>query len=122
MQAIINISGKQFTVTNGCRVKVPTQSSDIGKEINFEEVLLVDDGEKVTVGTPTVKNATVTATVLEHGRDRKILVYKKKRRKGYQRKNGHRQGYTLLEVNTIQTKAATKKAPAKPKVEETKDK
>lgn len=117
MQAIINISGKQFTVTKGSRVKVPVQSGDVGKKIKIEEVLLVDDGKKVTIGTPTVKNTTVTATVLEHGRDRKILIYKKKRRKGYQRKNGHRQGYTLLEINTIQTKAAAKKAPAKPKAE-----
>ncbi len=122
MQAIVTISGKQYTITKGSRVKVPAQSSDIGKKVSFEDVLLIDDGKKVTVGKPTVKNAKVTATVLEHGRDRKILIYKKKRRKGYQRKNGHRQGYTLLEINTISAKAPAKKAPAAKKAAEGKDK
>ena len=121
MQAIVTISGKQFSVTKGSRIKAPTQIEKVGKKLSFDTVLLVDDGKKISIGNPTVKNVSVTATVLEHGRDRKVLIYKKKRRKGYQRKNGHRQGFTLLEIDNIK-KAATKKAPAKPKTETKKDK
>lgn len=113
MQAIVTINGKQFSVREGSRVKIPSLTSEVGAKVQFPDVLLYDDGKKVSVGNPTVNNVSVDATVLEHGRDRKILIYKKKRRKGYQRKNGHRQGYTLIEVNRITTKAAAKKKPAK---------
>ena len=68
----------------------------------------MDNGKNITVGTPTVAGASVTAEILEHNRDKKLLIYKKKRRKGYQRKNGHRQGYTLLKINKLQM-ASTKK-------------
>ena len=121
MYAIVNISGKQFKATEGARVRVPRQTGDAGAKVTFDNVLLVHDGTSTQIGTPTVSGATVTATVIDHGRERKILVYKKKRRKGYQRKNGHRQWFTEIEIQTIQTSAAQKKAPAKkaePKVEE----
>jgi len=72
----------------------------------------------VDVGTPTLKGVNINATILEHGRERKILIYKKKRRKGYQRKNGHRQGYTLIEITKIKaTTGTTKKAQTKTKKE-----
>ncbi len=116
MQAIVTINGKQFTVTEGSRVKAPSLASEVGTSIQFTDVLLFDDGKKVSVGNPIVKNIVVDATVLEHGRDRKILIYKKKRRKGYQRKNGHRQGYTLLQIDRIAAKAAKKKPAAKKSV------
>ncbi len=121
MYAIVNISGKQFKATEGARVRVPRQTGEAGTKVTFDNVLLVHDGTSTQIGTPTVSGATVTATVIDHGREKKILVYKKKKRKGYQRKNGHRQWFTEIEIQTIQTSAAQKKAPAKkaePKVEE----
>ena len=121
MYAIVNISGKQFKATEGARVRVPRQTGEAGTKVTFDNVLLVHDGTSTQIGTPTVSGATVTATVIDHGRERKILVYKKKRRKGYQRNNGHRQWFTEVEIQTIQASAAQEKVPAKkaePKVDE----
>jgi large subunit ribosomal protein L21 len=120
MYAIVNISGKQFKATEGARVRVPRQTGDAGAKVTFDNVLLVHDGSSTQIGTPTVKGATVTATVVDHGREKKILIYKKKRRKGYQRKNGHRQWFTEVEIQKIQATAIKTKKPAKkavPKVE-----
>lgn len=115
MYAIVNIAGKQYKVTKGDRLKVARLSSKVGDKIDFTDVLLTDDGKNVKIGSPAVKGAKVTAEVLEHGRHRKILVYKKKRRKGYQRKNGHRQDYSAVKVNEIQLTSSTteKKATTK---------
>lgn len=121
MYAIINISGKQFKATEGARVRVPRQTGDAGAKLTFDNVLLVHDGSSTQIGAPTVVGATVTATVVDHGREKKILIYKKKRRKGYQRKNGHRQWFTEVEIQKIQATATKTKKPAKkaePKVEE----
>ena len=121
MYAIVNISGKQFKATEGARVRVPLQTGDAGAKVTFDNVLLVHDGSSTKIGAPTVKGATVTATVVDHGREKKILIYKKKRRKGYQRKNGHRQWFTEVEIQKIQATATKTKKPAKkavPKVEE----
>ena len=121
MYAIVNISGKQFKATEGARVRVPRQTGDAGAKVTFDNVLLVHDGSSTQIGTPTVTGATVTATVVEHGREKKILIYKKRRRKGYQRKNGHRQWFTEVEIQKIQATAIKTKKPAKkavPKVEE----
>ncbi|MDP6169296.1 MAG: 50S ribosomal protein L21 [Candidatus Marinimicrobia bacterium] len=109
MYAIVNISGKQFKATEGSKVRVPKQIGEEGSALEFDNVLLVNDGTNTHVGDPTVSGASVTATILNHGRDKKILVYKKKRRKGYQRKNGHRQWYTELEFQKI-ISSNTKKA------------
>ena len=122
MYAIVNISGKQFKATEGARVRVPLQTGDTGAKVTFDNVLLLHDGLSTQIGTPTVTGATVTATVVEHGREKKILIYKKKRRKGYQRKNGHRQWFTEVEIQKIQATATKTKKPAKkaePKVKET---
>ena len=123
MYAIVNISGKQFKATEGARVRIPKQTGDAGATLTFDNVLLFHDGTNAQIGTPTVSGASVTATVVDHGRERKILIYKKKRRKGYQRKNGHRQWYTEIEIQKIKASAVkkSKAAPkkAKPKVKET---
>ena len=122
MYAIVNISGKQFKATEGARVRVPLQTGDAGAKVTFDNVLLLHNGSSTQIGTPTVTGATVTATVVEHGREKKILIYKKKRRKGYQRKNGHRQWFTEVEIQNIQATATKTKKPAKkaePKVKET---
>ncbi|MEC9457178.1 MAG: 50S ribosomal protein L21 [Candidatus Neomarinimicrobiota bacterium] len=94
MYAIVNISGKQYKATEGARLRVPRQSGDSGAKLSFDDILLISNSDSTQVGKPNVSGAKVTATILNHGRERKILVYKKKRRKGYQRKNGHRQWYT----------------------------
>ena len=101
MYAIINISGKQYKATSGARLRVPKQDGEIGTSLTFDKVLLINDGENTEVGEPILKGASVTGTIIEHGRNKKILVYKKKRRKGYQRKNGHRQWFTEIEFGTI---------------------
>ena len=119
MYAIVNISGKQFKATEGARVRIPKQPGDTGAKLTFDNVLLFHDGTNTQIGTPTVSGASVTATVVDHGRERKILIYKKKRRKGYQRKNGHRQWYTEIEIQKIKASAA-KKAKAAPKKEKPK--
>ena len=71
-------------------------------QVKLNQVLLTDNGKNIEVGTPKVNGASVTVEILEHNREKKLLIYKKKRRKGYQRKNGHRQGYSLLKVNKLQ--------------------
>jgi len=115
MYAIVNISGKQYKAEKGVKLCVPRQSLDEGKKLVLEDVLMVHDGKTTKFGNPKVSGAKVTATVIDHGRERKILVYKKKRRKGYQRKNGHRQWYTNIEIQNIQM-SKPKSAP-KPKKE-----
>lgn len=113
MYAIVDISGKQYKVAEGDRLKVARLAFKVGEKVNFENVLLTDDGKNVKIGKPTVKGAIVGAEVLEHGRLKKILVYKKKRRKGYQRKTGHRQDFSSIKINSIKVASATKKAPVK---------
>jgi len=108
MYAIVKISGKQYRVSEGDTVKVSSQDWKVGDRVKFDQVLITDNGKNIVVGTPTVAGASVTVEVLEHNRDKKLLIYKKKRRKGYQRKNGHRQRYTLLKVNNLQTPSTKK--------------
>ena len=101
MYAIVNISGKQYKATSGARLRVPKQEGETGTSLIFDKVLLINDGKNTEVGEPILKGASVTGTIIEHGKNKKILVYKKKRRKGYQRKNGHRQWFTEIEFGTI---------------------
>ena len=116
MFAIINIAGKQFRVEEGDQIKVPHQSIDAGKSLAFDKVLLINDGKKVQLGSPLLSNASISATVVEHGRGKKIRIFKKKRRKGYRRNNGHRQNYSLIKIDSISTtskKKSTKKTKEK---------
>ena len=116
MYAIVNISGKQFKASEGIKVRVPKQIGEQGSSLTFNEVLLLNDGTSTQLGNPILSGATVTATILDHGREKKILVYKKKRRKGYQRKNGHRQWYTDIEFQKITpTEARAAKGTSKKK-------
>ena len=109
MYSIIKISGKQYSVSEGDIIKVSTQDWKVGDTVKLNQVLLTNSGENVSVGTPIVAGASVTLEIMEHNRDKKLLIYKKKRRKGYQRKNGHRQGYSLLKVNKLQMPSTEKK-------------
>ena len=116
MFAIINIAGKQFRVEEGDQIKVPHLSTDAGKSLAFDKVLLINDGKKVQLGSPLLSNASISATVVEHGRGKKIRIFKKKRRKGYRRNNGHRQNYSLIKIDSISTtskKKSTKKTKEK---------
>tara|TARA_B100001179_G_C18537950_1_gene380206 strand:+ start:185 stop:544 length:360 start_codon:yes stop_codon:yes gene_type:complete len=115
MYAIVRISGKQFKAEKGEKLCVPKQLLDEGEKLVLDNVLMIHDGKTTKFGNPKLAGAKVTATVIDHGRERKILVYKKKRRKGYQRKNGHRQWYTNIEIQNIQM-SKSKSAP-KSKVE-----
>lgn len=117
MFAIVNISGKQFRVSEGDKIKVPSLNTEAGEKINFDQVLLTDDGKNVKVGNPLIKGLSVSGTVVTHGRDRKIVIFKKKRRKGYRRKNGHRQSYTLVQIDSISAAIPKKKAAPKKKAE-----
>lgn len=113
MYAIVEISGKQFRVQKDMRLRVPRQESEPGKKIGFDRVLLVEDDKgNTTIGNPLVKDTQVAATLVEHGRDKKVIVFKKKRRKGYQKKQGHRQGYSVIEINTIGAPTVKKPVPA----------
>ena len=101
MYAIIETGGKQFRVEEGLQVQVPELSAEKGDEIVFDKVLLTADGDTVKVGRPTVEGASVKATCLGLVKGEKLLVMKKKRRKDYLRKNGHRQSYTLVEIKSV---------------------
>ena len=108
MYVIVAISGKQYRVSKGDTIKVSSQNWEVGDRVKFDQVLITDNGKNVIVGTPTIAGASVIVEILEHNRDKKLLIYKKKRRKGYQRKNGHRQGYSLLKVNKLQMPSTKK--------------
>jgi large subunit ribosomal protein L21 len=101
MYAIVEIGGKQFRVEKDKVIKVPHLNEDVDKTVEFENVLMLDDGKDVKFGSPVVKGAKVSAKVLEHGRDKKVIVFKKKRRKGYQVKRGHRQDFSKIQIENI---------------------
>lgn len=101
MYSIIEQGGVQFKVTPGATIQVPLVDAEAGSEITIDKVLLSADGETITIGTPCIKDASVKAKVVAHLKAKKVLVIKKKRRKDYKRKNGHRQQYTKLEILSI---------------------
>jgi large subunit ribosomal protein L21 len=98
--AIIRSGGKQFTVEKGATVRVPSLEGKVGDSVDLE-VLATAEGSETKIGAPLVEGAKVTATVVDHGRAAKIVVFKKKRRKHYKRTKGHRQGYTTLKIDSI---------------------
>lgn len=112
MYAIVEMAGQQFKVEKDQQVFVHRLEGKEGSKVTFDNVLLIDNGGKVNVGAPAIKGATVVATVLEHVKGDKVIVFKKKRRKGYKVKNGHRQYLTSIKINSINEKGA--KAAAKP--------
>ncbi|NQV72326.1 50S ribosomal protein L21 [bacterium] len=118
MYAIVEIAGKQYKVSKDDTLYIPRQEAAAKDKVTFDRVLLVADGDKITVGTPTVTGASIEATIVEHVKADKVLVFKKKRRKHYKVKNGHRQPYTQIKIEAVSEakKKATKKA-AEPKAE-----
>ena len=114
MYAIVEIAGQQFKVEQDQQIFVHRLEAEEGSKIDFDKVLLMDDAGKINVGAPVIKGAKVTVKVLEHLKGDKVIVFKKKRRKGYKVKNGHRQYLTKLEILKIDAKApAAKKAAPK---------
>ncbi|CDN31431.1 LSU ribosomal protein L21p [Mucinivorans hirudinis] len=101
MYAIVEIAGQQFKVEKGRKLYVHRLSQNEGSAVSFDKILLIENDGKVVVGTPSVKDAKVEATVIRHLKDDKVIVFKKKRRKGYRVKNGHRQCLTQIEINSI---------------------
>ena len=99
--AVIRSGGKQYRVQSGEQLRVEALAAQVGAAVSFDEVLLVGDGEAVKVGAPFVSGAQVKATVLSHGRGDKVRIFKLRRRKHYQRTQGHRQSYTELRIDDI---------------------
>jgi len=112
MYAIVEIAGQQFKVAKDQKVFVHRLQNEEGSKVSFDNVLLLDDG-KITIGAPAIKGAVVTAKVLNHLKGDKVIVFKKKRRKGYRVKNGHRQFLTEIQIESISAKAPAKKAAPK---------
>jgi large subunit ribosomal protein L21 len=105
MFAVIRTGGKQYKVAAGDVIKVEKLAGEAGASLTLDDVLMVSDAGKTTIGTPVVAGASVTATVVAQGRGEKIIVFKKKRRQNYRRKNGHRQDLTILRITDISASA-----------------
>jgi large subunit ribosomal protein L21 len=101
MYAIIRTGGKQYQVAQGDQLRVEKLAGNVGETVELSEVLLVGAGEQLNIGQPVVAGAKVTATIVAQGKAKKVMIFKKKRRKGYQVKNGHRQQYTALRIEGI---------------------
>lgn len=101
MYAVIKTGGKQYRVAAGEKIKVEQIAADVGQEIVIDQVLAVGSGAEIKVGTPLVSGASVKATVVSHGRGEKVRIFKLRRRKHYQKRQGHRQNYTELQIGDI---------------------
>jgi large subunit ribosomal protein L21 len=101
MYAVIKTGGKQYKVAAGEKIKVEQIAADVGQEVVIDQVLAIGSGEELKVGTPLVEGATVKATVVSHGKHDKVRIFKMRRRKHYQKRGGHRQTYTELEIGAI---------------------
>ena len=115
MYALIEFAGKQFKVEEGSSIKVPYVDGKVGSKVTFDKIIYMDDGKNKTVGTPIVAGVKIDGEIVSHGRERKVVVFKFKRRKGYQKKNTHRQEYSILKVGKVgKAKKVAKKESTKP--------
>ena len=117
MYAIVEIAGQQFKVSKDLKVYVHRLANEEGSKVSFDKVLLLDDNGNVTLGAPAIEGASVEAKVLQHLKGDKVIVFKKKRRKGYKKRNGHRQSLTQIVIEGIAATGAKKAAPKKAVVE-----
>jgi len=101
MYAVISTGGKQYRVSEGQTIRVEKLPGEVGAPVSFDQVLLFSDGDTVKVGQPTLADMSVTGRIVQQGRAKKIIVFKRKRRKGYRKKQGHRQYYTALRIDGI---------------------
>ena len=113
MYALVDYSGNQILIKEGEKTRIPFTDKKVGTKIVFDNVLFIDDGKDKKVGQPYINSFSINAKIVSHEKDKKIIVFKKKRRKGYQKKNGHRQNYTLIQVDSISAKTAAKKTATK---------
>lgn len=114
MYAVIKTGGKQYRVAAGDKLKVERLAGEVGSDITLDQVLMLADGDNVTIGAPLVNGASVQAKVLAHGRGNKVMIFKFRRRKHYRKTQGHRQDFTEIEIGAIgATGGATGKKPAK---------
>lgn len=104
MYAVIKTGGKQYKVATGDKLKVEKLVGDVGSKVVIDKVLLIADGEKATIGAPLVAGATVSATVVSHGRADKVMIFKFRRRKHYRKTQGHRQSFTEIQIDAIAAK------------------
>ena len=100
MNAIVEIAGQQYEVAPNLKLNVPHLEGNPGDKISFDKIFLITDNDNINIGTPTI-SGIVNATILEHGKDKKILVFHKKKRKGYRKLNGHRSIYTRIQIDSI---------------------
>ena len=113
MFAAFKTGGKQYKVAPGDILKIEKLDGKVGDKVTFEEVMMVVDGDKILTGTPVVEKATVTGEIVVQGKDKKVIVFKKKRRQNYRRKKGHRQEITIVRVSSIEAPGISAKAEAK---------
>jgi large subunit ribosomal protein L21 len=104
MYAVVDIAGKQFKVEKDQYLYAPLMDAEAGATVKFDKVLLIDSNGSVQVGSPLIKGASISGKVVEHVKDGKVIIFKKKRRKGYALKNGHRQKFTKVQIESIQAK------------------
>jgi large subunit ribosomal protein L21 len=110
MYAIVDIAGQQFKVEAGQKIFVHRLDAEEGENVEFDKVLLIEDDGKITVGEPVIKDALIEGKILDHVRGDKVIIFKKKRKKGYRIKNGHRQNFTQIEIISINEKGGPRKA------------
>lgn len=102
MYAIVNTGGKQYRIQEGQILRIEKIAGDVGSEVSFDKILMLSDGENVTIGRPVLENVLVRAQIVEQDKAKKILVFKYKKRKRYRRKQGHRQPFTAVKINKIE--------------------
>jgi len=114
MNVLVEILGKQFKVEKGDKIKVPYINKKVGEKLTFEKVLYIEDDKSKKIGTPYISEKNIEAKIIEHGSYDKVIVFKMKRRKGYQKRNGHKQKFSLIEISNLVSskKTTTKKAAA----------
>ena len=105
MNVLVEILGKQYKVEKGDKLRIPYLNKKVGEKLTFDNILYSDDGKTKNIGKPYVKDLQIEAKLLEHGTEDKVIVFKFKRRKGYQRKNGHKQPFSLIEFGKLTAKA-----------------
>ena len=115
MYALIDYIGSQILIKEGDKIKIPFLDQKVGSKIVFKNVLFFDDGKKKKIGNPYLKSLSFSGKIESHGKEKKIIVFKKKRRKGHQKKNGHQQQFTYVTIDKFSKSKTTKKTPAKAK-------
>ena len=119
MYAVVNSGGKQYKVQQGEVLRVEKISGDVGSPVTFDRVLMFADGDNVSIGQPVLDGVSVEGHIVEQGKAKKIIVFKYKRRKRFRRKNGHRQQFTAVQIDSIKAKGSTTKKASEPESEVT---